>query len=215
MRISELSRRTGIPVATIKFYLRERLLFPGHPTGRNQARYGVEHLRRLLLIRILTGFGDMDLATVRSLLAAMSDPEVPLIGLYTAAARRVGPPEPDADDEAFREALADTLGLAGTQGWTVGGDCAAVRHFAQVLVALRQLGCAQDLGFFEPFAQAADRLAEQELALLHEQGEGGEMDAVHVRAAALARAVVFEVAFATLRQIALQSRLTPNPANTP
>ena len=29
MRISELSRESGVPVATIKFYLRERLLHDG------------------------------------------------------------------------------------------------------------------------------------------------------------------------------------------
>ena len=46
MRISDLSRQSGVPVATIKFYLREQLLPPGEPTGRNQAVYLDRHLRR-------------------------------------------------------------------------------------------------------------------------------------------------------------------------
>src|SRR6266540_3706180 len=37
MRISDLGRKSGVPIATIKFYLRERLLPQGKPTGRNQA----------------------------------------------------------------------------------------------------------------------------------------------------------------------------------
>src|SRR5256886_17599843 len=46
VRISDLSRQTGVPTATIKFYLREHLLPPGAMTARNQADYGSEHLRR-------------------------------------------------------------------------------------------------------------------------------------------------------------------------
>src|SRR2546430_15817976 len=47
VRISDLSRQTGVPTATIKFYLREHLLPPGAMTARNQADYGSGHLRRV------------------------------------------------------------------------------------------------------------------------------------------------------------------------
>src|SRR3954464_8089995 len=57
MRISELSRETGVPVATIKFYLRERLLSPGRSTAATQAEYGQVHVDRLRLIRALTDAG--------------------------------------------------------------------------------------------------------------------------------------------------------------
>ena len=213
LRISELSRRTGVPVATIKFYLREKLLPPGHPTGRNQARYGDEHLRRLFLIRTFTSFGELDLATVRSLLAIMGDTRVPLAELYTAAARRSGRPEPDPDDEAFTKARADACRLAETQGWAVDADAAAFRHFTQVLVALRQLECAWDVSYFEPFAQAADRLADHELSLLDEYDEGA--DPIRLRAASIARALLFEVALSALRRMALQDRLSARAAVAP
>ena len=39
MRISELSARTGVPVATIKYYLREGLLPEGERTAPTQATY--------------------------------------------------------------------------------------------------------------------------------------------------------------------------------
>src|SRR2546430_9317670 len=50
VRISDLSRQTGVPTATIKFYLREHLLPPGAMTARNQADYGSEHLRRVWVV---------------------------------------------------------------------------------------------------------------------------------------------------------------------
>jgi DNA-binding transcriptional MerR regulator len=39
MRIAELSRRSGVSVPTIKYYLREGLLPPGERTSPNQALY--------------------------------------------------------------------------------------------------------------------------------------------------------------------------------
>ena len=42
--MGELSRRSGVPIPTIKFYLREGLLPPGVATAANQADYDEEHL---------------------------------------------------------------------------------------------------------------------------------------------------------------------------
>ena len=53
MRIAELSRDSGVPVPTIKYYVREGLLPPGELTSPNQAQYDASHLRRLRLIRAL------------------------------------------------------------------------------------------------------------------------------------------------------------------
>ena len=39
MRISALSEATGVPVPTLKFYLREGLLHPGEATSRTRAEY--------------------------------------------------------------------------------------------------------------------------------------------------------------------------------
>jgi DNA-binding transcriptional MerR regulator len=44
MRISELSSHTEIPVATIKFYLRENLLHEGVRTAATQAQYDQSHV---------------------------------------------------------------------------------------------------------------------------------------------------------------------------
>ena len=73
MRIAELSRRSGVPVPTIKYYLREGLLPGGTPTGRNQADYDERHLHRLRLVRALVDVGQVSIAGAREVLGAVDD----------------------------------------------------------------------------------------------------------------------------------------------
>ena len=77
MRISDLSHATGVPVPTIKFYLREGILPFGRGIATNQAEYGEDHVRRLRLIRALAEVGGLPLATVRDVLGAVDDPKLP------------------------------------------------------------------------------------------------------------------------------------------
>jgi DNA-binding transcriptional MerR regulator len=56
-----LSAQTGIPVATIKFYLRGNLLHPGVRTAVTPAQYEQSHVARLRLIRALLGPGGLSL----------------------------------------------------------------------------------------------------------------------------------------------------------
>lgn len=74
MRISELSSTTGVPVATIKYYLREGLLPQGHATSRTQATYDDTHVDRIRLIRALTESAGLSLARVRVVVDALTDP---------------------------------------------------------------------------------------------------------------------------------------------
>ena len=71
MRISQLSGESGVPVATIKFYLREHLLHDGLLTSATQARYDESHLTRLRLIKALMGPGGLTVAATRRVLQAM------------------------------------------------------------------------------------------------------------------------------------------------
>ncbi len=65
MRISELSRQSGVPVATIKFYLREGLLPDGERTSAHPGPVRREHVARLRLIRALLGPGGLTVAKAR------------------------------------------------------------------------------------------------------------------------------------------------------
>ena len=54
MRIGELSERTGVTSASIKFYVREGLLPPPERVGYNRSEYDDSHAARLRLIRCST-----------------------------------------------------------------------------------------------------------------------------------------------------------------
>ena len=106
MRISELSRETGVPVATIKFYLREHLLPEGVRTSATQAQYGEEHVARLRLVRALIGPGGLSLNAARRALAAIDDPPERPYDLIVAAGSAVSPPSEGADHTDVHALLA-------------------------------------------------------------------------------------------------------------
>ena len=198
MRISELSRLTGISVPTVKYYIREGLLPQGSAVARNQAHYDDFHVHRLRLIRILREVGGLGIAQVRAVLAAVADEQLPMHELLGVGHRALGPP-PDAgpvpDDVVLAREEVD--GFLAELGWEVGPGAPARRTLADALVALRRLGrdCGPEV--FAPYAEAAGRIAEQELAGI--SGVGGRAEAVEWM---VVGTVVFEAALGALRRLA-------------
>jgi DNA-binding transcriptional MerR regulator len=74
MRISALAAEAGLPLATVKFYLREGLLHPGIATSATQASYDESHVRRLRLIRALIGSVGLSVQQARVILELVDDP---------------------------------------------------------------------------------------------------------------------------------------------
>lgn len=88
MRISELSRVSGVPVATIKYYLREKLIPEGERTSATQATYSEHHLERLRLARALITVGGLSVSRAREVLDEFDRPHENLhevLGAVTAA----------------------------------------------------------------------------------------------------------------------------------
>ena len=75
LKISELSERSGVPVATIRHYLREGLLPEPVKTSRNMAYYPPEFVGRIRLIKQLQEERFMPLKVIRDLLEDGADPE--------------------------------------------------------------------------------------------------------------------------------------------
>ena len=73
MRISELASRTGVPLPTVKYYLREDLLMPGRATSATQAQYDDRHVRRLGLVRALASQG-LPLDRIKAVVALVDHP---------------------------------------------------------------------------------------------------------------------------------------------
>ncbi|MBM0205999.1 MerR family transcriptional regulator [Micromonospora sp. NPDC051227] len=202
MRISELSRRTGVSIPTIKYYLREELLPPGYPKARNQAEYGERHLRRIWLIRTFTTVGGLDLSSVRKLIQVIEDERLPLAAVYRMLDRTISRPplEPPCPD-SVAQARDQVDRLMEQLAWRPLDDSSGATTLVHVLAALRTLGCESDLAFLQPYAKAAAALADAELDLL--VSDGGEPD----RGAAVVRGVLLDVASAALRRMAHEQQV--------
>jgi DNA-binding transcriptional MerR regulator len=88
LKIGELSRRSGVPMATLKFYLREGLIAPSHKSGRTMAWYHPSVVERIRSIRELQERQFLPLDVIRAALDRG---------------------EEAADDHAMAEAIADVL----------------------------------------------------------------------------------------------------------
>jgi DNA-binding transcriptional MerR regulator len=76
LKISELAEAAGVPVATVRHYLREGLLPEGRKTSRNMAYYPPELVDRIKLIKLLQEERFMPLRVIRELLEReKGDPE--------------------------------------------------------------------------------------------------------------------------------------------
>ena len=158
MRISELSQRSGVPVATVKFYLREGLLHDGELTAATQARYDESHLERLRLIRALTGPVGLSLAQARRVLALIDDSPA-LTPDLLGAAHQIVSKQPQA------ESVLDDVDLAlANLGWEVAKENHALR--TEVAAALDAIGAADfalPAGAFERYAEAMLGIARMEI----------------------------------------------------
>lgn len=198
MRISELSRVSGESIPSIKFYVREGVLPPGHRTARNQAEYGPEHVRRVRLIRTLAEIGGLSLRQIRAVIEAIEDDRLPLHVLLGLAHHALGPPESDEDRTAsVARAREDVDRFLDERGWRVSADAPARRALARALATLRLMGRDADPRILEPYARQADHLAAREVATVGDAGTRAE--AVEQ---AVVGTVVFEAVLVSLRRLA-------------
>jgi DNA-binding transcriptional MerR regulator len=179
--IRVLSARSGVPVATIKFYLREGLLPKGAPAGGTQAAYGEAHVRRLATIGVLTGLGRMSLREAGETLAAID-------GAPTGAET---PEDEDPELSATRREVHAYLDRE--LGWRARADSTEVRDLARALLALRRTGRQVGADIFRPYARAAAWLVTEDLE---------RIDRTSVAEQALVASIAADVAMYALRRLA-------------
>lgn len=88
MQLHELSQRSGVAPASIKYYLREGLLPPGEAVHATRAEYSASHLERLELIQALRRIVGLNIGQIRGLVK-MADDGVPRLDLLAAVQRVV------------------------------------------------------------------------------------------------------------------------------
>lgn len=195
MQISELSRATGLPVATVKFYIREGMLPRGTALGATRADYGVSHVERLRLIGALTQVAGLPLARVRDILAAIDEPgPVPV----DAIGRAIGalPPyvEPDGDLSRARAAI-DQLGLVYDERFT------AVAQLDAAIRGVEAAGLPWDGATLDRYGAAMKQVAIDEVAPV------ADMTTPDAVAYAVLGTALYEPVMLALRRLAHQARM--------
>jgi DNA-binding transcriptional MerR regulator len=192
MRIAELSRRSGAPVATIKYYLREGLLAAGTLTARNQATYGSEHVARIRLIQVLTGMGQLSLGAARDVLSALGARlPLPAVLALVHQPRTTTRHPATAGPGRLAAAGARVDALIAQRGWQVRPHGPARATLVHVLASLAGFDPSGGTDPIAPYADAAEDLTRLQLDLFDDD-----------TAAAVTRLVALEVAFDALRRLA-------------
>ena len=164
MRLAELSERSGVSTATIKYYLREGLLAPGRQINTTTAEYDEEHLRRLRLVRAMIQVGRVPVATVREVLGHVDDDSLGRsIRLGAALWALPQVPEPDADDEYVQAAHQEVTTLLDRLGWKNAKRLTTIspayRSLVVAVAAFRRLGYDWGTEQLAPYAELMHRTA--------------------------------------------------------
>lgn len=200
MRISEFSSRSGVSIATIKFYLREGLLPPGEQTSTNQANYSDVHLRRLRLVRALIEVGGLQLATVRATVAAIENESASLHDAFGTVMHGLdqSPSESQPDDVvAAHDEVEEWLEA---RSWSIEDDAPAPHRLAESLAALRRFDFPVTIADFNDAADAAEEAADFEVR--HARDMPNRTAAVETM---LIGTVIYERALSEIRRLALEA----------
>ena len=191
MRLAELSKRSGVSTATIKYYLREGLLRPGRQVNATTAEYDEEHLRRLRLVRAMIQVGRVPVAQVREVLGHVDDDSLGrTVRLGAALWALPHVPEPDADDEYLQAAQLEASELLRTLGWQnaelLTSISPAYRSLVVAVAAMRRLDYDWDAELLVSYARLMHRAAVLDLDFVETQ----ETEAERVETAVLGTILV-------------------------
>jgi DNA-binding transcriptional MerR regulator len=163
VKISELSTASGVPVASVKFYLREGLLSPGVALNARESAYDESHLRRLRLIRGLIQVAGTSIEQIRQLLEIIETPDqtaIEVVGRATAAlsSRQTRTSAMAPEDTTAVEALLDRLGVEYVAG------SANLRMLAAALDLADQVGLPSTDEQLAAYVRAARETASADFA---------------------------------------------------
>jgi DNA-binding transcriptional MerR regulator len=178
VKISELSNRSGVPVATVKFYLREGLLASGEKSSQNQSSYDETHLARLRLIRAFIEVGGLSVASAKAVLAVMDDESIPFgvaagIASYALPSGATAVDVPDTEqtgrgDHVLAELMAE-------RGWMVERANPGWALAARVIDDYTALGREDLLAVLPVYADAAMLIADADMQTVVQAGDRQKM----------------------------------------
>lgn len=203
MKISELSRRSGVPISTIKYYLRDGLLPQGHATAANQAVYDEDHLCRLRLIRTLISVRQLSVSVTKEILSAVTHEGDlhQILGIVINARPADLKAKERQSQQPAPPGTADALRLVAEMRWDVDEDTCAIEELGGVLDALADLGAGIDWRTLLPYAELADRMSKLDLEQLN--GTSGPLEQAE---RAVVVSVLLEPALLALRRLAQEDK---------
>ncbi|WP_344864202.1 MerR family transcriptional regulator [Amycolatopsis ultiminotia] len=203
--MAELSRTTGVPVPTIKYYLREGLLPAGERTRPNQANYDDSHVRRLRLVRALLDLAGMTIIRAREVLDAIDDPGTTSRQVLGTAQRSVAQSDGSVRVEDREWAMGALAEVADARGWHLHDRGHVLDSLIATLVAIRDVGQHILLARLEDYATVADQIAEVDVSCFAEATTLEEQVELATAGTALT-----DTLLANLRRIAQKNALPPD-----
>ncbi|MER6446839.1 transcriptional regulator [Streptomyces venezuelae] len=208
MKISELSRRTGVPVASIKYFLRQGLLPAGRATAATLAEYGDEHAQRLRLIKALTTLGGLSIAATREVLGAVDQAHSSESALgavsYALPVPVAAQAAADQEERAAADASAGTevADLLAELDWQAPGTSPHVKGLTAALEELRRLDAQYAPGELAAYARLAESVARLDL-----QRAAGLDDPVALAERAVIVFAICAPVFELLRRLAQEDQV--------
>ena len=191
MRISELAKESGPPVATIKYYIREGLLPAGTPVNARQSDYGTQHLERLRLIRGLMHVLGASIDQVRDVINVINQPDQEPWEVMKFATEAIPAPHQHEEPGAGKaRVVLEQFGLP------CSSEHPAVRHLDVALAFAEEIGMAMSSEQLTVYVEAARRTARADIENIPWQSREES-----VRQAVLGT-VVYEPILLALRRIA-------------
>ena len=203
--VSELSRRSGVPVATIKYYIREGLIRSDQDPGTEGAQAVVDQIQ---LIRGLVHVVGLSIRQVRQILALVRDPELSPAALMTGATVTLpltGPRAADVDEAELKGARA-ALAAVGFD------DLPDAPYATQLLAAIAladECGIGLDAELLAAYAGAARACAAADFAHLPLDSPSRQTQA------AVLGTVIYEPVLLGLRRLAHRELAGRLPSSSP
>jgi DNA-binding transcriptional MerR regulator len=205
MRISQLSEQAGLPVGTVKFYLRTGLMQHGAVVSATQAEYDESHLARLRLIRALLEVGRLSHAEIQRVIAAMDDPDADLslsLRAVHSATSRGAPADNEVD-------LTDAVAFVSEVGWRIDESSPHLAGLARAMAALENVGLSPTAERLRIYAEAASHVARSDIDWVR------ETDDDHKILVAATSSVLWEAVLASMRRLAAENQAARRGVGVP
>jgi DNA-binding transcriptional MerR regulator len=207
--VSELADRADVPVATVKYYLREGLLPVGVSVTPRRAEYDESHLRRLRILRLLREVGGVPVSSLRVVTDALDDADLPIRDVMALTADVISAgPEPGAQDEVSLAIVDEVIGAIGWDG--LRPESIDRLRLASLVATLDGSGpLVADVEVLRYYAGVADQLARTEVHHVDYTRDRAELLEEMITGS-----VLFGQIFGLLRQMGQEHhhrRLPPQP----